>query len=141
MTFQKPSSIDFEIAITDFRGSYVWGLGDRDHFLNNLELRIQGIISEGPMRKGKSAFIHFETAAGEEPNSYDKKWFNDAVAIGRVEVGHNLNVHAVVARSGIQSMLQLLNTTKEIKLFITCLPLEEDSLGGQNNNLLRIHME
>ena len=139
---QKPDSVDFEITVTDFRGSYTWGLGDREHFLNNIEMQIRGTISNGPSAKGKDALIDIETIKGEEPESYDKEWFKETVSIGRVEVGDNtLQAHAVVARSGIQSMLHLLNTDKEIRLFLTCIPLDEDISGGRRSDLLRLWLE
>ncbi|MDZ7753859.1 MAG: hypothetical protein U5S82_19990 [Gammaproteobacteria bacterium] len=138
----KSKSVEFQIPIDHFRGSYAWGVGARESFLNNLALHLRGTITSGPTLVGKIAIIDIEALKGEEPSSYDKEWFNETVAIGQVNVGGNtLRVHANVARSGIQFMLNLLNSSKEAELVMTCLPLEDNGFGGQKSDLLRISLD
>lgn len=136
---KETESVEFEIGIDDFGGSYTWGLGDRDHFLHGLELEIRGTITAGPTGQGQRALVKVVTDREEEPSSHDKEQFKEIVAIGRVEVGKlTLRAHAVVARSGVLSMLELLKSNKTLRLFITCTPLQTDSLGEWKCELLRL---
>jgi len=136
---KETESVEFEIGIDDFGASYTWGLGDQDHFLHNLELEIRGTITAGPTGQGQRALVEVVTAHEEEPSSYDKELFKDAVAIGRVEIGKlTLRAHAVVARSGVLSMLELLKSNKTLRIFITCTPLQTVSRGNWKCELLRL---
>jgi hypothetical protein len=138
---ESRTTLEFEIRVTGFNGSYTWGLGDRASFLHNSEIRIVGTVIQGKSAIGKSATIDVETLKGTEPDSHDPNWFKDTVAVGRVEIGeHALNAHAVVARSGIQFMLGLLSSGMERRLWIKCGAAKETQDSAGQFDLLRLTM-
>lgn len=129
---------DVSITIDHFDGYYTWGIGDKGSFLNTQELCLRGVASGPNLIEELPALVNIETLNDIEPKTIEPD--TDAVAVGKIEVKKTIQVYAVVACSGILYMLQLLNSGKKLDLIVTGGPLEQDGLGGQKADLLRLSL-
>lgn len=131
-------TLDMVVTIDDFDGLYTWGVGDKGSFLHKPELSFRGTAWGSGSDKQFPALVDIDTFNGAEPESVESD--SDVVAVGKLEIKTTVQIYIVVPHSGISYMMQLLNSGKDMELCLSHGPLEEDGLGGQKAELLRLTM-
>jgi len=129
----------FKISIDHFDVDYTWGIGDKGTFLHKTELHFRGrALNPTQNNEELPALLDIETLNDIEPKSHVSD--HDFVAIGKIEIKTVVQAYAVVPRSGISHMLQLLGSGKKCEFILTRGSLEEDRLGGKRADLLRLSL-
>ena len=125
------------VRINQFTGSYTWGIGDKGSLLHQSDLELRGSARAPSVEEELVAVINIDTLNDAEPTAIEDS--HDVVAIGTVEqTNKTIRASAVMPRSGIAFILQLLNSGDPMDLILTHGPFEEGALGWQKSELLRL---
>ena len=124
------------VVVDDYEVDYTWGDGAKKHFLNVIELHIQG--KHYADRETFPAIVCFTTRNGKEPEPYDSDLFvPGAPGLGKIELATTLQIHAAVTMGSMQNILEILKLDKRKDLLFVCSRFISDSLGRRNADLIR----
>ena len=142
--------MEIVVSIDRVDGAYTFGVREESpsfgllpatprELLHSQELTISGQVYEGDV-VAKRVFISINVASGEEPDAYDQEKGKDTFGIGEIDIiGETLNVHAVIPRSGMLYVLQLLsNRLTDAKVYLDCSPFGAEGANETKSYLHRI---